>query len=665
MSDSIKAFEQLTATARLALGRGDREGAQAALSAAIRSPEDVYRLGVGNADAIISLGTLNQDAGLHAEAERLFAEALVVAERASAPDDVGVIPALTKLGTALIARGAHAEAEPLLTRALAISEQRLGAEHPDLIVLLNDLSRLYLKQGAYERAEPLLNRLLAFKRSKGDDHPEVATVLASIAVVRQAAGDHDAAEQLYRRVLQIRERTLAPNHFAVAAALEHLGEACAARGKTGEALALFQRALSVREQSLAPGHASLRIARERIADLQLQASEESADASTTASPVFQLPPLAPPVVPSIVAAPMSAIPPAVRVSSPVALPPDGVPASLRAMPTPLVSDIERAPVIPVGRSEDARIDEATPHVGRLDAIDPSAQSVVESRDVSQEIEEEEEEDYQLQQGFAASVKKILPQRRVQALAIGAGAIALLFAALAAHPDAPNDDTHLNASEVGSITDPSSVNALPAGNIGSPVTGSSNGAIEPRSFGSTASERNDRTTAEKSPAKGNQQAGNGSLELGNLPRTPTADIATLHSDSIVRAAASPKTDGAASAIQLIASGSEKKLATPDFSDSKGGPTRAKLRGAMPQPLYPEYLRKVGVRGEVVVQFMVDETGRPEMGSLKVVQSPHEFLTDEVRRAVMKMRFDPAHTGGSSPKPTADLVQISFVFDALTK
>jgi TonB family protein len=335
------------------------------------------------------------------------------------------------------------------------------------------------------------------------------------------------------------------------------------------------------------------------------------------------------------------------------------------MPTPVVSDIERVPVIPVGRSEEARIDEEVPHFGRLDGIvDSSAQSVVDSRDVAQEIEEEEEEeDYQLPQGFAASLKKLLPQRRVQALAIGAGAVALLFAALAAHSDAPNDETHLNPSEVGSSTDPLSVNAVPAGNVGSPVTGSSNGAIEQRSFGSGASERNDRTIA--APTKGNQPAGEGSLVLGNLARTPTADIATLRSDSIVRATASLKTDGAASAIQLIASGSEKKLVTPDFSDSKGGPTRAKLRGAMPQPLYPDYLRKVGVRGEVVVQFTVDETGHPEMASLKVMQSPHEFLTDEVRRAILKMRFDPAHTGGANPKPTADLVQISFVFDALTK
>lgn len=643
MSDSIKAFEQLTATARLALGRGDREGAQAALSAAIRTPEDVYRLGVGNADAIISLGVLNQDAGLHTEAERLFAEALVVAERTSGADDLGLVPALTKLGTALIARGAHAEAEPLLTRALSISEKQLGGEHPDLIVVLNDLSRLYLKQGAYGRAEPLLHRLLTLKRSKGDDHPEVATVLASIAVVRQALGDHDAAEQLYRRVLQIRERTLAPNHFAVAAALEHLAEACAARGKITEALGLFQRALSVREQTLAPGHASLRASRERIADLQLQASEESPDAPAAVGQVFELPPVMPRV----------------------ALPPNGVPASLRAMPTPPVSDVERAPVMPVGRPEvPAWTDEELPDFGRQDRLLDS--SPVADLDPLEENEDEEEE--QLSRGFGATLRKLLPQHRVQALAVSAGAMALLFAALAARTDGTNDDASLNASEVVSHTDSSTVTGTPASNFGPTLSQNSNGAVESRSFNSTAIERDVRAGASRSAATepvSNQQAGSGSLELGSVARTPTADIATLHSDSIVRAAASLKTDGAAAAIQLIASGTEKKLATPDFSDSKGPLTRAKLRGALPQPVYPTYLRQVGIRGEVLVQFMVDETGRPDITSLKVMHSPHEFLTDEVRRVIVRLRFDPAHTNGPNPKPQSDLVQISFVFDPLGK
>lgn len=641
MSDSIKAFEQLTATARLALGRGDRDGAQAALTAAIRSPEDVYRLGAGNADAIISLGTLNQDAGLHAEAERLFAEALVVAERASGPNDVALVPALTKLGTALIARGAHTEAEPLLTRALTITEQRLGAEHPDIIVLINDLSRLYLKQGAYDRAEPLLHRLLAFKRSKGDEHPEVATVLASIAVVRQAAGDHDAAEQLYRRVLQIRERTLAPNHFAVAASLEHLAEACAARGKISEALALFQRALSMREATLAPGHASIRAGRERIADLQLQASEESPDAPAPSSQMFQLPPVMPRVV----------------------LPPDAVPASLRAMPTSIVTNGERPRAIPVTQPEDTPwTDREVPSFLQDKVVHSAAQTELDSR----ELEELDEEEAEKPETFFGTLRRLLPQSRVQALVIGTSAIALLFAALAARPDAANDDAQLNASEVGSSSDQSSVNAVAAGNVVSPLTRSSNGALEERSFGSIASERESRSSA--LPARSavpSPQPSEGSLELGSLAKTPTTDIATLRSDSIVRTAASLKPDGAAGAIQLIASGSEKKLATPDFSDSKGASNRARLRGALPQPVYPTYLRQVGIRGEVLVQFMVDPTGRPDMASLKVLHSPHEFLTDEVRRVVMRLRFDPALTEGPNPKPHSDLVQVSFVFDPLAK
>jgi len=709
MNDSTAAYEQLTAAARLALGRGDRQGAQAALSAAMQSPQDIDRLGLGSADAIIRLGTLYQDAGLHAEAERLFAEALVAGECASGADDIGLVPALTKLGTALIARGAHDEAEPPLMRALMISETQLGVDSPDLIVLLNDLSRLYLKQGAYSRAEPLLQRLLAFKRSKGDDHPEVATVLASIAVVRQALGDHDAAEQLYRRVLQIRERTLSPNHFGVAAALEHLAEACAARGKISEALALFQRALSVREQTLGVGHASLRVSRERIADLQLQASEESLDAPALTSPMFQLPPAAP-RAPSPVETPRVAVPvaraveipravvpveppratrqvetpraaPTVeppraarpvetprvampveppraampveppRAASPVALPPEGVPASLRAMSPSVVSDVARSPMVAVLEPETAPLtqEDAFADYRPEEIVVTSADGFFASREVLKEIEAIEAAERK-PRDIVASLKQLLPASRVQAAIVGAGAVALLIAALAAQPDATNNDTRLNSSDVGSHTDPLSVDAMPAANSASPVTRTSNGALVQRSVVDVGAAQN------KVPEKASP-----SLELANVARAPIANIATIGSDSIVRAATSLNTDGGASAIQLIASGSEKKLAIPDFSEPKGTRTSAKLRGELPRPVYPVFLRQVGVQGEVLVRFVVDENGRPDLSSLKVVRSPHEFLTDEVRRVIMRLTFDPARTEGPASKPRSEWVQMSFVFD----
>lgn len=275
MSDSIASYEQNIEGARLAHGRGDRAGTELALREAIRTAEGLADGHLKLVAALIKLGELKHADGNSDEAEIHFRRALEIGERVLGQDDLALVPPLTSLGALRIARGAPEQAEPLLTRALAISERSLGRDHPDLVVLLNELSRHYLKQSAYGFAEPLLLQLYSIKRSKGEDHPEVATVLATLAGVRQALGRHDAAEQLWRRVLDIRESTLAPNHFATATAIEHLAETCAARGKLGEALQLFQRALSMRELTLGAAHPSLRVSRERIADLQLQGSEET------------------------------------------------------------------------------------------------------------------------------------------------------------------------------------------------------------------------------------------------------------------------------------------------------------------------------------------------------------------------------------------------------
>ena len=194
--------------------------------------------------------------------------------------DQAKIATLIQLAKQNLETGNDAEAEGLFRKAFEIGDRVLGPDDPQLNFLLNDLTRLYLRQSAYASAEPLLLRLLEMKRSKGDDHPEVATVLASLASVRQSLGHHESAEQLWRRVLDIRERTLAPNHFAIATALERLGDACAARGKTQEALAAFQRALIIRERTLGGEHPSVRVSRERIADLELQASEDSIEPTT-------------------------------------------------------------------------------------------------------------------------------------------------------------------------------------------------------------------------------------------------------------------------------------------------------------------------------------------------------------------------------------------------
>ena len=113
---------------------------------------------------------------------------------------------------------------------------------------LSDLVRQSLERGELAEAESLLLRLLELKAAGGEDRSEVATILASLATIRHALGRHESAERLWRRVLAIRERSLAPNHFAIARSVEHRADACAAQGKLEESLARLHRALAMQEQ---------------------------------------------------------------------------------------------------------------------------------------------------------------------------------------------------------------------------------------------------------------------------------------------------------------------------------------------------------------------------------------------------------------------------------
>lgn len=76
-----------------------------------------------------------------------------------------------------------------------------------------------------------------------------------------------------------------------------------------------------------------------------------------------------------------------------------------------------------------------------------------------------------------------------------------------------------------------------------------------------------------------------------------------------------------------------------------------------PKYPPDLRAAGIEGEVLVQFVVDTTGRAEMASLEVLQSSHEAFAEAVRVALAEMRFTTADVSG---RKVRQLVQLPFVF-----
>lgn len=76
-----------------------------------------------------------------------------------------------------------------------------------------------------------------------------------------------------------------------------------------------------------------------------------------------------------------------------------------------------------------------------------------------------------------------------------------------------------------------------------------------------------------------------------------------------------------------------------------------------PRYPDALRSSGVEGEVQAQFVVNEEGRAEAGSFKVLRATNDLFASAVRAAMPQMRFYAAEVGG---KKVRQLVQQSFQF-----
>jgi TonB family protein len=66
-------------------------------------------------------------------------------------------------------------------------------------------------------------------------------------------------------------------------------------------------------------------------------------------------------------------------------------------------------------------------------------------------------------------------------------------------------------------------------------------------------------------------------------------------------------------------------------------------SQPVPQYPASLAAVGIEGQVMMEFVIDTTGRVQPASIKVIQSTHQAFEMAARSAMTAAIFRPAHLG----------------------
>ncbi|MBL8700996.1 MAG: CHAT domain-containing protein [Alphaproteobacteria bacterium] len=206
-------------------------------------------------DAILAELMAAAQQGRHAEALPRAREAVAVAERTLAGDDLRLAEALNFLALGELQAGDFAAAEDAGARALAVAERNAGADGAAVMAPLTTLSMIRERQQRWADAEALLERVLVIvERHHRPDDPIVADVLNNLAVMHLRRGRSLEARALLERALAIRDAGPAPAGYAVAATLNNLALLDLDLGHLDFAAERLTRATAVVEAIWGPSH---------------------------------------------------------------------------------------------------------------------------------------------------------------------------------------------------------------------------------------------------------------------------------------------------------------------------------------------------------------------------------------------------------------------------
>ncbi len=171
-------------------------------------------------------------------------------------------------GSVLIGLDRHAEAVPAIRSALSIMENHFGPNHPNLKTLLESLAMGLSRMGNHDEAVAQLRRALEIHEAQPDLEPiRMAFTLRLLGDILTKAGAAEEAVGFYRRELAIIEAHHGPSHPKVATNLKSLGTLLFEGGYEVEGETLLRRALSIDQAELAPDDPALALRLFSFADL--------------------------------------------------------------------------------------------------------------------------------------------------------------------------------------------------------------------------------------------------------------------------------------------------------------------------------------------------------------------------------------------------------------
>jgi Tfp pilus assembly protein PilF len=210
------------------------------------------------AGAALSLQAASELAlGHFTEATAAFESSLATLRRMPHADPKDMSAAMGNLGELHRQQGQLDRALPWYEESYRTNVSAYGPNHPETATALAALALVRHELDALPEAETAYREALAIMKDAGAPPLQVAKVQANLADLFLRTDRYDEAGRTLDGVLAVELAQLGPGHPDLAYTLNSLGTVADAQGRHGDALALYQRALDIRRNALPAGHPSI------------------------------------------------------------------------------------------------------------------------------------------------------------------------------------------------------------------------------------------------------------------------------------------------------------------------------------------------------------------------------------------------------------------------
>ena len=159
-----------------------------------------------------------------------------------------------------------AELEDLRTRLQNLPQEQ--RDPLDEATIINELAEMYYAMARYDEASPLYNEALEIRRKTlPPNHHDISQSLNHLATLYKATGKYNEAEELYQEALAICRKSLPINYSDIARNLSDLAELYLLSGNFALAETLNLEALKIKRETLPPNYPDIALSLNNLAEL--------------------------------------------------------------------------------------------------------------------------------------------------------------------------------------------------------------------------------------------------------------------------------------------------------------------------------------------------------------------------------------------------------------